>query len=642
MFSLHWLLAVFVLALLQAPGTRAAPLESPDGALMVEASLDAEGRPGYQLFRNGEAVIGRSPLGVSLQHTVFRDALTMVSVSEPTRVAERYRLKTGKKAVVSYEANESRQCMANTDSQKLCVTFRLSNDGLAYRYEFPDASDHEFQILSEHSGVQFFPETRAWLQPKAEAQSGWKNTNPSYEEDYRQEISVGVPSTTESGWVFPALFRYHETWILLSEAGMDGGYPGSNLAQESADGLYRLRFPQDAEVVADGGLLPRMRAPFHSPWRLIAVGDLATIVHSTLGTDLAEPLAFDDTGFVEPGVAVWSWGLLKDDSVVFDVQAEFVNYAAWMNWPYVLVDVNWDRNIGYEKIADLAAYAAKKDVGLFLWYNSSGDWNQTDYSPKSRLLTRADRRAEFQRLQGIGIRGIKVDFFPGDGASVMKYYVDILSDAADFGLMVNFHGTTLPRGLQRTYPNLVTSEAVKGFEMVTFFQDFADQEATHVAMLPFTRNLFDPMDFTPMVLGDIPGIERRTSNGFQLALPVLFTSGVQHLVTTPEQMSAVPESVRDYLRQLPGQWDESRFLDGYPGRYVVIARRSGKRWYVVGINAGTEARMFAPDLSFVPARMGSLIADGDQPRKLVLAEVSTGHPEIAVAPSSGFVMIFNN
>jgi len=277
---------------------------------------------------------------------------------------------------------------------------------------------------------------------------------------------------------------------------------------------------------------------------------------------------------------------------------------------------------------------------LLVWYNSSGAWNETIYTPKSRLLTRADRRSEFARLQQMGIKGIKVDFFPGDGTSVIQYYLDILKDAADHELLVNFHGSTLPRGIQRTYPNHMTSEAVKGFEFITFEQPNADQEATHSAMLPFTRNLFDPMDFTPMVLGDIPNIERKTSNGFQLALPVIFYSGLQHLVTTPDQMQTVPGYVQDYLRQLPGQWDESHFLSGFPGKHVVIARRAGNTWFVAGINAETRPVNLSFDLSFIGPANGRLIMDGTSPRSYDQSSASSGETDITVSPSAGFVMIF--
>lgn len=603
--------------------------------------MDEQGRLSYQLFRQGAAVIQPSPLGICRRDGCFEQGLRLDSAPSRQQVTDSYMLWTGKQKQVDYVANQLIIGLVNPNGQSLHVNFRLSDDGLAYRYEFPGQSKETLTVTSERSGTHFFPATRAWLQPKAEAQSGWRNTNPSYEEDYLQNIKVGTPAPGEAGWVYPALFHFEDTWIVLSETGMDGRYSGSNLAADKSDGLYRVRFPQQPEVTVKGDLLPAAKLPFHSPWRLVLAGDLATIVNSTLGTDLAVPSAVANTGFVRPGVSAWSWGLLKDDATVYPVQREFIDYAARMNWPYVLVDADWDLKIGYEKIAELAGYAAGKGVGLLLWYNSSGGWNQTVYTPKSRLLTRKDRQSEFARLQAMGIRGIKVDFFPGDGRSVMQYYQDILRDAADYQLLVNFHGTTLPRGLQRTWPNLMTMESVKGFEFITFFQENADREATHSAMLPFTRNLFDPMDFTPMVLGDIPDRERRTTNGFQLALTVLFTSGIQHLVTTPEQMKKMPEFVRQYLRDLPAQWDESRFVDGFPGQYVVIARRAGERWYLAGINGGDSEREITLDLSpggHTPARM---ISDGHSPRELRLTEVSGAEQTITLSPGAGFVMIIH-
>lgn len=631
--------ALLAAVLLPLELARSAEIVSPDGRLMATIDLDENGGLEYQLFREEVPVTRPSPLGLQSDIADFRESLRIESTSSPRVVRETYRLWTGKQSDASYRANEITLRLASGRGETLIVTLRLSDDGLAWRYELPGPKGTRAVIEADYSGVHFFPETRAWLQPKALARSGWSNVNPSYEEDYYKDIAVGEPAPGAAGWVFPALFSYRDNWLVLTEAGMDGTWPGSNLAQSSEDGVYRLRFPQAPEVVSVDGRLPQGPLPLRSPWRILAVGDLATIVGSTLGTDLADPLGIADTGFVEPGAAAWSWGVLKDESVVYPVQETFVDYAAQMGWKYVLVDVNWDENIGFKKIEALADYADRKGVGLFLWYNSSGDWNETTYTPKGRLLERTERRREFARLQSMGIRGVKVDFFPGDGASVIRYYIDLLSDAAEHELMVNFHGSTLPRGLHRTYPNLVTSEAVKGFEFVTFEQENADREATQVAMLPFTRNLFDPMDFTPTVLGEIPGIERRTSNGFQLALPVLLLSGVQHIVTTPAQMAEAPDFVRDYLGSLPAQWDESRLLAGHPGHFVVIARRAGGRWYVAGVNAN-EPRRLELDLGFADGAHGSMIFDDeDSPGHVWQVDVDAGRQSVELEAGSGFVMV---
>lgn len=617
-------------------------LESPDQTLQAWFWVEG-GVPRYTLERNGEVVVSPSPLGLVLDDADFTADLRRVSASPVGLIEDHYRLKTGKQSEATYRAFASTIELQNPQGETLSIQFRLSDDGLAWRYEIPGKPGNTRRVTAETTGVRFPSDTRAWLQPKAVARTGWSEVNPSYEENYEQDIAVGTPSPSPNGWIFPALFRSGDSWIALTETGMDGTWPGSNLASDSTGGLYRFRFPQAEEVITGEGLLPQSDGAFHSPWRVLVVGDLATVVDSTLGTDLAEKPSRPDEAFdwVEPGIAAWSWGLLKDESVNFDTQKAFIDHAANLKWDYVLVDVNWDTTIGYQRIAELVDYAAGKGVKLFLWFNSSGDWNLTEYTPKSELLTREDRRAVFSRLQDMGIAGVKVDFFPGDGQSVIQRYLDLFEDAADFELLVNTHGSTLPRGMQRTWPNFLTSEAVKGFEFVTFTQEFADMEATHAAMLPFTRNLFDPMDYTPTTLGEIPGdVNRATSNGFQLALSVLFTSGIQHLVATPEQVAAMRNrAVHGFLRQLPAQWDESEFLSGTPGKDVVIARRSGEHWYVAGINARPETAT----LSFQPPGLtGWILRDGDTPGEMFVRRLSTPREtaSVDVGSGQGFIILY--
>jgi hypothetical protein len=256
------------------------------------------------------------------------------------------------------------------------------------------------------------------------------------------------------------------------------------------------------------------------------------------------------------------------------------------------------------------------------------------------LLTRADRQREFARMKALGVAGLKVDFFGGDGASMQAYYVDLLKESAAAGLLMNFHGATLPRGWSRTYPNLMTVEAVRGFEFVTFTQDDEDAVVTHAAMLPFTRNLFDPMDFTPMVFGDIPNIKRTTRNGFELAQSVLFLSGIQHYAETPEGMATVPAYVKGFLRELPRHWDEVRFLDGEPGKFAVIARRAGKQWFIAGLNADSQTRDVQLDLGWLGKAEGQLITDGAGEREFTEGKLAAPVAKLTLAPKGGFVARF--
>jgi alpha-glucosidase len=618
----------------------AAPLTSPDRHLSVDIRITSAKTLEYSIARDGKPVILPSRLGLQLDGADLANGLSLSATSAVTQVRDDYELATAKKRRISYRASEQTVTVRNAKGQAMDVAFRVSNDGVAFRYLVREPGLAEKRFVAESTSFRFDPAARAWLQPMAVAQTGWSNTNPSYEEHYQREIAVGTPAPSNAGWVFPALFRTSDTWVALTEANMDGSWHGSRLQADSSGGTYRLGGPMAAEVFTGGGLLAQSRGTLTSPWRVIAVGSLATLVESTLGTDLAAPAIPFDAALVKPGHASWSWALLKDDATVFDVQKRFIDYAVDMHWDYTLVDADWDRKIGYERLGELARYAASKNIGLLAWYNSSGAWNKTPYTPKSKLLTHEQRVAEFARLRELGVKGVKIDFFGGDGRSMIGYYIDILNDAAAAGLLVNFHGATLPRGWSRTYPNLMSTEAVRGLEFTTFEQKDQDAVPPHAAMLPFTRNLFDPMDFTPMVFGDIPKIRRSTRNGFELAESVLFLSGIQHFAETPEGMATVPGYVKDFLRELPRSWDEVKFVDGYPGRHAVIARKSGDAWYVAGFNAGDQDLTLDLDLGFLQGREGQLITDGAGERSFTQATIRGGRQRVTIKPQGGFAAVF--
>lgn len=616
-------------------------ISSPDNRIKVTVSLDKQNTAHYTVAIDSQTVLQSSRLGIALNDADFQQGLSIQSVSAITPVQESYELWTGKKSHINYVANEQSVVFHNAEKQPLQIDFRVSNDGVAFRYVFAGSSTDIKTVTHEATSFKFPADAKAWLQQVAVAQTGWKNTNPSYEEFYEIEIPVGQSSPTEAGWVFPALFHSNNHWVLITEAGMDGKFHASRLQQHAENAEYKIGFPMAAEVYTDGALMAQAQLPFASPWRVIAVGSLATIVESTLGTDLAAPAIDMNTDFIKPGIASWSWGLLKDESIVYDIQKAFIDYSADMQWPYTLIDVNWDQNIGYDRLKELVDYAAEKNVGILVWYNSSGAWNETEYSPKNALLTRDQRLQEFARLKEIGVKGLKIDFFSGDGQSMMAYYNDILIDAAQFDLLINYHGSSLPRGLQRTYPHMMTMESVKGFEMISFDQKVADQEGEHVNMLPYTRNAFDPMDFTPTVFFEIPNIERKTSNGFQLALPIIMLSGIQHIVETPEGMATVPYFVKDFMRKVPARWDAVKFIDGYPGKYTVIARKAGDTWYVAGINGESAGKSLQLDLGFIGESKGFIIEDDPLPLSFVKStKVASESTDVHVNANSGFVMVF--
>ncbi|MFN3302339.1 MAG: glycoside hydrolase family 97 catalytic domain-containing protein [Roseateles sp.] len=628
----------FIASFLLAAPALAHALNSPDGQLQVDVSVNDQQQLVYTVQRAGQPVLQASRLGLLLEQGDYANGLKLVGSSPVKAHREQYTLAAGKKRQVQVRANEQHFTVANAAGQQMTVTLRASNDGLALRYTVGGPGRKSFK--NELTAFAFPADARAWLQPMSVAKTGWKRTNPSYEEHYQMDIPVGTAAPSHAGWVFPALFRSGSNWVALTEAGMDGRFHASRLASDSTGGIYRIGLPEASEVNTGGHLLADVDGPLTTPWRVLAIGPLKTVMESTLGTDLAAPAVAFDKRKLKPGHASWSWAILKDDGTVFDVQKRFIDYAADMGWNYTLVDADWDRKIGDARMKELADYAKTQGVGLLAWYNSSGAWNDTEYSPKSALLTKAARAREFARMKAIGVKGLKVDFFGGDGASMMAYYVDLLKEAAAAGLLLNFHGATLPRGWSRTYPNLMTVEAVKGFEFATFTQGDQDQVVRHAAMLPFTRNLFDPMDFTPMVFGDIPNIKRATRNGFELAQSVLFLSGIQHYAETPEGMASVPAAVKTLLRELPRSWDEVRFLDGEPGKFVVIARRAGRQWFVAGLNADDSPRELTLDLTWLGRHEGQLITDGAGEREFTERTLPTTAAKLTLAPRGGFVARF--
>ena len=618
-------------------------LESPDRSITVMFKIKNDGTLFYRISKNNKQVLGPSRLGVIREDGDFSRALKLKAVTKITLVKDVYVLNNAKRSKNVYLANAQTFRLLNSQGKDFELIFRVSNDGMAFHYHFPGKSTDQKKIIEEKTSFKFFEDTKGWLQPMSIAQTGWEHSNPSYEENYKQGIPVGQPSPLKAGWVYPALFQTGNNWIVLTETVAEGGnYCGTRLKAESPEGEYSIGFPASQERFSkEAALFPQSLLPWFSPWRIIGIGSLKTIMESTLGTDLAEPAIKMDTSFIKPGKASWSWVLLKDDSTVYTVQKRFIDYAANMHWKYCLIDADWDKKIGYNKIADLSKYAESKKIGLILWYNSAGSWNTTPYSPRNVLLTQEGRKEEFQCLQEMGIKGVKVDFFGGDGQSFMQYYQDILSDAADHNLLVNFHGATLPRGLQRTFPNLMTMEAIKGMEFRTFAQETENIQPVHCTTIPFTRNIFDPMDYTPMVLYKIPNIKRSTTSCFELALPIVFLSGIQHFAETPKGMSHVPLFVKKFLQTLPDHWDDVHFIDGFPGKKVVIARRVGKKWFVAGLNGENKDQLWTLDLSFINAN-GKLIADGKEALSFSYSKIKASRAtSINVKAHGGFVIEFD-
>jgi hypothetical protein len=308
-----------------------------------------------------------------------------------------------------------------------------------------------------------------------------------------------------------------------------------------------------------------------------------------------------------------------DSNTTYPVQLQYIDFSAAMGWETILVDALWDTQIGRENMEKIAAYAKEKGVRLFVWYNSNGYWNDAPQGPRNIMNRSVTRRQEMAWLQKLGVKGIKVDFFGSDKQMMLQLYEDILVDANDFGLQCVFHGCTLPRGWERMYPNFASAEAVVASENLYFGQYCCDREAFSATLHPFIRNTVAAMDFGGSTLNKIynpfndlnrRGSIRRTSDVFALATAVLFQSYVQHFAMTPENLTDAPAWAVDFMKTVPTKWDDVKFIDGYPGQYVVLARRAGNKWYYVGINASPESRTVEVDL---PAGGYTLYSDTVEP-----------------------------
>ena len=536
----------------------------------------------------------------------------------------------------------------NGEGKNVQITFRVSNNDVAFRYTLPrEQGKGSVTVNSERTGFRFPSQTTTFLCPQSDAMIGWKRTKPSYEEEYKADAPMNERSGYGHGYTFPCLFKVGDDgWVLLSETGVDSRYCGSRLSDWD-NGVYRIAFPMPEENNGNGTVAPAFSLPGSTPWRTVTVGEtLKPIVETTVPWDVVEP-RYTTTHDYKPGRGTWSWILWQDGSINYDDQVRYVDLAAAMGYEYVLIDNWWDNNIGRDRMEQFIKYARSKGVEVFLWYSSSGYWNDIEQSPVNRMDNSIARKQEMRWLQSLGVKGIKVDFFGGDKQETLRLYEEILSDADDHGLMVIFHGCTLPRGWERMYPNYVGSEAVLASENLVFSQHFCDNEAFNATLHPFIRNAVGCMEFGGVFLNkrlnrsNDGGTIRRTTDIFQLATAVLFQNPIQNFALAPNNLTDAPQICLDFMKQVPTTWDETRFIDGYPGRYIVLARRHGNTWYIAAANATAEPLKLKLDLPVLAGQEVSLYSDDKKMQpQLKLQKIKTdGSLQLTVQPQGGAVIV---
>lgn len=620
-------------------------LLSPDSKLKTELHLNAEGKLYFTVSYNStgrtfKEAVKKSPLGLIRNDTEFIENLRFVEIESHDQVSHTYEMVKGKKLRNSVVSNSMCLTLINSDGHLLKVEVQAFNDGIGFRYKFPESSDKLFAIEDEITSFHLPENGFAWIQPY-DTLGIW---SPSYEYGYMQKMKIGTPPPLSTGWGFPALFETNGLWLLLTETGLNETYCGSHLSANCDNGLYKIEYPFEWENYGMWESHPQNTLPWETPWRVIIIGENpGTIVESNLTFHLAQENQIGDISWVKPGISSWNWWGDHSGGRKYRSLKDYIDFSAEMGWPYSLVDADWHVMQG-GSLEDLAEYAKTKNVGLFIWYNSGGPHTKVmDAGPRDLMFDRDIRRKEMKRISDLGIKGIKVDFFQGDKQGTINLYVDIIKDAADFQLMVNTHGSTIPRGWDRTYPNLITMEAVRGAELYSS-ASYPPMAVWQNTILPFTRNVIGSMDYTPVTFSDFsPQHIRMTTNAYELALSVIFESGAQHFADREESFRKQVSQVTEFLKDVPVTWDDTRFISGYPGEQVILARTKDDIIYIAGLNGTMEQFNTSFSVPFINPNaeyVASIITDGENPRTFNFSEIKiSGNDKINVSmlPAGGFV-----
>jgi alpha-glucosidase len=540
-------------------------------------------------------------LGLLRSDQDFTTELKFVKVSKPILVNENYTVLHGKRSQCSNSANEIVVSLENTGNAKLNLIIRTYNDGVAFRYEFPEKSG-SFKVKDELTSYSIPQNTKRWMEK-------WDLGNEAL---YKSIKDVNE----QNSWSYPALFNSTDSicWYLIHEADVNRNYCGSKLSNAADKSNYKITFPDAGD--GEGESQPTITLPWKSPWRVIIIGSLADIVQSTLVDDVSAPSVITNTEWIKPGKASWNYWSSNHGTKDYKVVCEFADLAAAMDWQYTLLDWEWDQMGNGGNLDDALKYIHSIGVKPLMWYNS-GVFKWVQSTPRDRMLTHESRMQEFSKLKKLGVAGVKVDFFLSEKQDMIKYYLDILEDAAKFEIMVYFHGCLVPRGWARTYPHLMTNEGIRGAEWYNNGPDFTTTAPEHNTVIPFTRNVVGAMDYTPVTFtnSQYPHI---TSYGHELALSVVFESGIQHMADRPDGYYELPDEARTFLKEVPNAWDETKLIDGYPGKDIIIARQKCKAWYIGGLNSENIEKNKTIKLGFLPDSVKyklTLIADGKHDKK---------------------------
>ena len=654
--------------LLGALGTQAGnyTVKSPDGKLAVNVSCEG-GKASYTVDYEGKRMLSPSALGLVANYGDFSQKLSMGALKGGEVRHLSYNMSRIKKSHIRKDAVEATIGFLNEKKDSMTLHLHVSNNDIAYKYEMsrPKKDNPKAVIIyNEVSGFNFPEKTTTFLCPQITPMTGWERTKPSYEEEYTPDAQMNVKSQFGVGYTFPCLFKVgSDGWVLVSETGVSSAYPGSRLSDYEPGKGYTIAFPQKGENNGFGSEYAGIPLPGETPWRTITVGSsLAPIVETTIPYDVVEPL-YEASQQYKPSRYTWSWLIWQDGSINYDDQVKMIDVAAAQGYEAILVDSWWDKQIGRKRIEELSKYAQSKKVSLMLWYNSNGFENDAPQTPLQIMNNAIARKKEMAWMKKIGVVGIKVDFFGGDKQETMKLYEDILSDANDYGLEVIFHGCTLPRGWERMYPNYVSSEAALASENVYFTDYHAKKEAFEMTMHPFSRNAVASFDWGGVMMNKYfskdnkSRHQRFTSDIFEMATAITNQSSVNCICLYPNNLQDVPQWELDWLKNVPTDWEDTRFVAGYPTKYAVIARKasnqngsgaalSAGKWFVGGLNATDKPLALTLDLPMFAGKTVTYLTD--QPKKKgekfftsvkkTLKVGKNGKAKVVIQPNGGIII----
>ena len=654
--------------LLGALGTQAGnyTVKSPDGKLAVNVSCEG-GKASYTVDYEGKRMLSPSALGLVANYGDFSQKLSMGALKGGEVRHLSYNMSRIKKSHIRKDAVEATIGFLNEKKDSMTLHLHVSNNDIAYKYEMirPKKDNPKSVIIyNEVSGFNFPEKTTTFLCPQITPMTGWERTKPSYEEEYTPDAQMNVKSQFGVGYTFPCLFKVgSDGWVLVSETGVSSAYPGSRLSDYEPGKGYTIAFPQKGENNGFGSEYAGIPLPGETPWRTITVGSsLAPIVETTIPYDVVEPL-YEASQQYKPSRYTWSWLIWQDSSVNYDDQVKMIDVAAAQGYEAILVDNWWDKQIGRKRIEELSKYAKSKKVSLMLWYNSNGFENDAPQTPRQIMNNAIARKKEMAWMKKIGVVGIKVDFFGGDKQETMKLYEDILSDANDYGLEVIFHGCTMPRGWECMYPNYVSSEAALASENVYFMDYHAKKEAFEMTMHPFSRNAVASFDWGGVMMNKYLSRDnksrhqRYTSDIFEMATAITNQSSVNCICLYPNNLQDVPQWELDWLKNVPTDWEDTRFVAGYPTKYAVIARKAGNqngsgaalsagKWFVGGLNATDKPLALTLDLPMFAGKTVTYLTD--QPKKKgekfftsvkkTLKVGKNGKAKVVIQPNGGIII----